>query len=361
MAYEGGIDSAVAVELLFEGEDHERFVDVVAEQADASLAPRPELRGYVVDGGDAALFHLAGYAPVEGRRIDDDGEVGLAVVGFGNEMFVQAVDFREVAEDFGDADYGQVFCVDDGVAPGGAHAVSADAEEFEGRVAAAQGFDELGAIHFTGGFSGGDQDSHGCHCTGRRRAFLWSGHSCPLVGSIDEASGQECPLHRTRATFSRGARRALSSRRCCWDLALRLSRVAGGLARSGWLFRRPCRGGSGRCCRRVRRVFRLDATLPGIVRWRIGRRPSDSRPSRECRRRWRSRACRGARLVPWPELRPRCRRFRESRRRDCSRPAVGRVEWRALAGTWPWPDPSSASPHRVRQPRYRSELRADCL
>jgi hypothetical protein len=36
-----------------------------------------------------------------------------------------------MAEDFGDADNGEVFRVDDGVATDGAHAVSADAEELE--------------------------------------------------------------------------------------------------------------------------------------------------------------------------------------------------------------------------------------
>src|SRR5271166_1710175 len=132
MSDEGGVDSAIAVELFFKRKDHERFVDVVAEQADSSLTPCPELRGDIVDGGDAALFHLAGDAPVEGGRVDDDGEVGLALVGFREEMFVEAVDFWQVAEDFGDADYGEVFCVDDRVASGGAHAVSADAEKFEG-------------------------------------------------------------------------------------------------------------------------------------------------------------------------------------------------------------------------------------
>ena len=36
-----------------------------------------------------------------------------------------------MAENFGDADDGKIFGVDDGVASGGPHAVSADAEEFE--------------------------------------------------------------------------------------------------------------------------------------------------------------------------------------------------------------------------------------
>jgi hypothetical protein len=64
-----------------------------------------------------------------------------------------------MAEDFGDADDGEVFGVDNCVAAGGAHAVSADAEEFKGSVAASQGFDELSAVHFPRSFASRDQDS----------------------------------------------------------------------------------------------------------------------------------------------------------------------------------------------------------
>ncbi len=139
MADEGRVDSAVAIELFFEGKNHQRLVDVVAQQAHASLAPRPELRRDVVDHGNAALLHLPRHAPVEGGRVDDDGEIGLALVGFFDQMLEQAVDFWQMAENFGDADDGKIFRVDDGVAAGGAHALSADAEEFELRVRTAPG------------------------------------------------------------------------------------------------------------------------------------------------------------------------------------------------------------------------------
>jgi hypothetical protein len=59
-----------------------------------------------------------------------------------------------MAENFGDADDREIFGVDDSVAAGGAHAVPADAEEFELRIAAAQSFDELCAVHFPGSFTG---------------------------------------------------------------------------------------------------------------------------------------------------------------------------------------------------------------
>src|ERR1700733_6308367 len=102
MADEGRVDSAVVVELFFKGKDHQRFVDIVADKADASLAPRPELRRDVVDHGDAPLLHLPGYAPVERRGVDHDREIGLALVGLFDQMLEQAVYLGQVAEDFGD-------------------------------------------------------------------------------------------------------------------------------------------------------------------------------------------------------------------------------------------------------------------
>ena len=65
-----------------------------------------------------------------------------------------------MAEDFGDADDSEVAGIHDGVAAGFAHALAADAEEFQSWVMAAKGADELRAVHFARSFSGGDQDAH---------------------------------------------------------------------------------------------------------------------------------------------------------------------------------------------------------
>ena len=54
----------------------------------------------------------------------------MASVGLSDQLVKQAVDFGQMADDFRDADYGEVFRVDHGVASGGAHAVSAHAEKF---------------------------------------------------------------------------------------------------------------------------------------------------------------------------------------------------------------------------------------
>ena len=53
----------------------------------------------------------------------------MFVLGGADEFAEETVDFWEMAEDFGDADDGEVFGVNDDLAAGGAHAVSARTEE----------------------------------------------------------------------------------------------------------------------------------------------------------------------------------------------------------------------------------------
>ena len=129
MADEGRVHAAVAIELFFEREDDQRLVDVVTEKAHASLSPCPELRRHVIHGRNAAPFHLPRHAPVERRRVDDDGEIGPPPVGLADQSSIEPENLREPAENLGDADDGEVFGVDDGLAPGSPHAIAADAEE----------------------------------------------------------------------------------------------------------------------------------------------------------------------------------------------------------------------------------------
>src|ERR1700721_954655 len=131
MTDEGRVHSTVAIELFFKRKNHQRFIDVVAQQTHASLAPGPELRRNVIHHWNAAPLHLPRHAPVEGRRVDDDGEIRLAPVSFFDQVLIKTVDLWQMAEDFGDADDREVFRVDDGIAASSAHALSADAEEFK--------------------------------------------------------------------------------------------------------------------------------------------------------------------------------------------------------------------------------------
>ncbi len=86
-----------------------------------------------------------------------------------------------MAKDLSDADDGKVFGVDDNLAPGSSHAFSAGAEKVElcgggasprldgaeprphmsgNGYTPSQRLDQLRAVHFAGGFAGGDQDLH---------------------------------------------------------------------------------------------------------------------------------------------------------------------------------------------------------
>src|SRR5579862_6849871 len=129
MAHERSVDATFAVKLFFEREDDQRLVDVVADQPDASLPPRPELGRDVIHGWNAALLHLPGHSPVERGGVDDNGEVRLAAVGLFNQVPIKSEDFRKMAENLGDTDDGEIFGVDHGFVARGAHAVATDTEK----------------------------------------------------------------------------------------------------------------------------------------------------------------------------------------------------------------------------------------
>src|SRR5207253_10819081 len=150
------IYSAIAVELFFKRKYNQRLGDIFSKQPHATLPPCPELRAHIVDDRDSALVHLPRDAPVECGRINDDGEVWPAAVGFNNQLAKQAPNFGKMAENFCDSDNGKLLGIDDGVASGGAHALSANPGEFERRIISAQRLHKLRAIHFAGSLPGRD-------------------------------------------------------------------------------------------------------------------------------------------------------------------------------------------------------------
>src|SRR5580704_210024 len=154
MADKSSVYSTLSIELLFKRKNHQRLIDIVPQQAHAPLSPCPELRSNIIDNGNATLLHLPRHPPVKCRRVDHDGEVGPASVSFLDQMPVEAENLGQVAENFGDADHGEILSVDDCVAAGGAHSLSANAEELNLLIAAAQRFDELRTIHFSGRLAG---------------------------------------------------------------------------------------------------------------------------------------------------------------------------------------------------------------
>ncbi len=75
-----GVDVAVAVEGLFEGEDDHHAVDALLHPAQAAALPGPELRADEVDDRDAEALQLAGEAEVDVGEVDEDGDVGAVAV-----------------------------------------------------------------------------------------------------------------------------------------------------------------------------------------------------------------------------------------------------------------------------------------
>src|SRR5579864_4535274 len=134
MADKGRVHSAISIKLLFEGEDHQRLVDVVAQKPHPPLSPCPELRRHVIDRRNSAPLHLPGDAPVEGGRVNHDREIELALVGFFDQVSIQAEDLWQVAEDLSNADDRQVFGIDHGVASGSPHALATHAKEFKATI-----------------------------------------------------------------------------------------------------------------------------------------------------------------------------------------------------------------------------------
>src|ERR1035438_1351495 len=168
MADESRVHAAIPVELFFERKDHQGFIHVLAQKLHPSLPPCPELRTDVVHDRNAASPHPPGHSPVEARGVDDDREVRPPLVGRANQTLIEAENLRKMAEDFSDADNREVLGVDDNIAARGAHALPTGAEESKlcggGALPrlwmSAQRFDELRAIHVSGGFPGGDEDLH---------------------------------------------------------------------------------------------------------------------------------------------------------------------------------------------------------
>src|SRR5215469_2553265 len=129
MSDEFCIHAAFAVELFFKREDDKRLVNIFAQQLHPSLPPGPELRTHIIDHGNAALLHFPGNPPVEGRRINHDGEIGFAAVGFGDEPVKKSPDSWQMTKNFCNADDRKIMRVNHDVAAGGAHLRAADTEE----------------------------------------------------------------------------------------------------------------------------------------------------------------------------------------------------------------------------------------
>ena len=134
MSDELRFDAALAVELFLERENDQHLADILPHPFDASLLPRPKLRAHVVNDRHASLVHFAGESQVEVREVDKHGSIGPSLRGLAHHLAKTAVDGWNVLDDLNDADLGDLSRVDQQLATGGAHLLSADAKELDFRI-----------------------------------------------------------------------------------------------------------------------------------------------------------------------------------------------------------------------------------
>ena len=77
VALENGRDAVFREIGALEGEDDEEPVDVSADRLHPPFAPRPDLRGDVIEGADAVLFGPAGHLHVESRIVHQNNNIRL--------------------------------------------------------------------------------------------------------------------------------------------------------------------------------------------------------------------------------------------------------------------------------------------
>src|ERR1700689_5908936 len=98
------IHASIAKELLFERNNHQRLVHILAKQTYAPLPPRPELRTHVIHHRNTAFVHLTRHSPVECWRINHDGEIGRVSVGGSDQLMKEPINLRPMTQNFRDAD-----------------------------------------------------------------------------------------------------------------------------------------------------------------------------------------------------------------------------------------------------------------
>ena len=146
MADKLGVDAALAVEGLFEGEDDQHLGDPLLDPAKAPALPGPELRRDEPDDRDAGAVKVVREAEVHIREVDEHSDRGTVSADGADETAVTGIDVRDVAEDFGDAHDGDVFGADNLPLMMTGHLNTAEASEGGVGKTGAEGGDDLGAV-----------------------------------------------------------------------------------------------------------------------------------------------------------------------------------------------------------------------
>src|SRR6185437_5947511 len=151
----------VTPEIHFKGEDGKSLAHILADDTGPPRPPGPELRRYVVEHRNTTAMQGTSHTKVESGGIYDHAHVRPAL-GDGTPQTPQTrVNPWQVAQNLGDSHHGNVLRVHHRVAAGRPHALSPEAENLYVWAATAQSFNQLRAVHVSGGLSSGDEDARG--------------------------------------------------------------------------------------------------------------------------------------------------------------------------------------------------------
>src|SRR5690606_24267072 len=137
----------------------EHTVGAAADLGGALLAPGPDRRADVMNGGDAGVLQMVFQAKVEVWRIDADEHVGLPLEQATTQVAAKAQQSRQMAQRFGQARDGECTAVVRADRTGIAHASAANAAEFGGGKALAERFDQSRTQAIARGFAGDQREA----------------------------------------------------------------------------------------------------------------------------------------------------------------------------------------------------------
>ena len=161
MPNEVGVEAVLPEQIFLERQDDGQTVDSLGHFLQPAGAPGPDLRCDVVEHGDAATSGSLGKTQVESGIVDQDDQVGLELVqqaGHGSE---NAADEREVAQNLGESQKGEILGAKNGLHPLGPHPGAGDPDETQPGIAALHLAHEVAAVQIPGGFSRDDEDGTG--------------------------------------------------------------------------------------------------------------------------------------------------------------------------------------------------------
>ncbi len=132
MSDELRIHAPLPIVFLLKRENDEHLVHIIANYADPSAPPRPQLRTYVIDHADTRLFHFLGQTKVELREIQEHRHSRRVVQAGAKNFLKRRVIHAQMSQRFSWADTCKETNMAKELNSFPLHRVAAGSEELEG-------------------------------------------------------------------------------------------------------------------------------------------------------------------------------------------------------------------------------------